>query len=62
MPATIHIPHSGDLYEIRHEGTLLTSIRKWYAGGHMVRDISFQSLPKEVQTQLIETFKQKRKK
>lgn len=62
MASTIHIPHSGDLYEIRHEGTLLTSIRKWYTGGQMVREVNFHSLPSEVQQELIRTIKQKRNK
>ena len=62
MSSTIHIPYAGDLYEIRHEGTLLTSIRKWYTGGQMVKDINFHSLPSEVQQELIRTIKQKKKK
>lgn len=62
MSSTIHIHHAGDLYEIRHEGTLLTSIQKWYAGGRMVREITFHTLPSEVQQQLIQTIKAKRKK
>lgn len=62
MNPPLHFEHAGDLYEIRYEGTLLTSIRKWYSGGQMVKDISFHSLPVEVQTKLIETIKRKRKK
>lgn len=62
MNPPIHIHHSGDLYEIRHEGTLITSIRKWYCGGQMVKDISFHSLPEEVKKQLILTIKRKRNK
>ena len=62
MNPPLHIPHAGDLYEIRYEGTLLTSIRKWYSGGKIVKDISFHSLPTEVQKTIIETIKRKRKK
>ncbi len=53
MNAPLHIPFQGDLYEIRYEGTILTSIQKWYCKGSMVRDIQFDSLPKEVQQQII---------
>jgi hypothetical protein len=53
MAPPIHILHGGDLYEIRYEGTLLTSIRKWYSGGQRVTDTSFHSLPEEVKKQLI---------
>jgi hypothetical protein len=57
LTSPLHIFHDGDLYEVIIEGTIIYSIKKYFDGGKMFRQVGFTNLPQEVKDKIIQGVK-----
>ena len=53
MNRTFHIPHAGDLFEIKLRGHVIARITCYY-GGQQRQDVQFDDAPEEVQERILD--------